>query len=1154
MNTVSDPSSYKGMPLDMKITQDSEDGVLDQSVKAKTIENDTLDDVDPNTIPGSNQTNSVALIPSPDQQRYIQLHEQFFDSCVWQTPLLNGDQKIPPYGAPKYSSEERWKRLQNISLLKIGNQENLAPGCSLVMTLIMDELRECYQIFDKKYLKQQDKKALNDFKKKVELLIAPLCEAGRTLCSFSGNLSFQKPISTLHLHQEDFLTNRGYVLSDNGRILLHPNILHKILKNTAEGKRCLAALNLLEDFVTQEMHSLFKPYVDGIDFVNSFSRLYRRTNFFLKTLQNEEGFDSIEKNVVKKYAPLLKRSNKSFIEFCNIILPLLTKLQKKIDHRTIANLWVNLESYLSNCQLTTDRKALAGQLSLDNLENARDDSEDKSFQEYLRLTTNIQWSYQTLLDEVYVAMLVHLIEASRVSNFEIDSCVENLLKSTKIIENYSIKEMKLQLQNCFGGNGNEDLSMLLIMEFEKDNKLSFEPVIKHLEIRIKRCSNDLNDQLERALLLRDVLLLLGANLNFGVQLFGNYLMQLQTISAATTPKKFLPFILANEELHNMQVEGITAAVQGIKALVGRCLNEMEIQLQIENQKAVASLEMESMKAKLAGEELVRAQEANKKTRIQTQKKPEKAKPISVKINTNLKNGQDVVKPTPSSTEIIPKIKKEVEPAFEDLPDFSINLAKCKLQLSTLKSNQFASENSWQEDQIQNLDYLLDSLLEIKNIQAFSPDLFFEKTDLLRRSVEAILGIATAYLQMSHEKVKTFGHDTKKLFGVLLNAVGVPENVRKLLWKMRSVPAFFADANRCVNYPAEAYAKQVHFDAEGRELINFLIEVDREGQSAQINENSRKFHIEQLNHSLERGTYFIERLLAALLNPSEEISGELPIEEVSNKASSSEIESNSDESISEVQLLSDQIIQEESLKIPSIQNREEALQAIDTALIWIRIRRMAPTEGSLFLQMRTEERNLALLNSEIYLRRLKEKLGPERNLRPMSTILGQCQLIRRCQKELLIAVLYHTDSFVDGQHIIEARNLRFTNSPCVLMKILRDVSSRPKGLPFIGNWMHRAHQILSYPASSQESLEGDFSANQLQQIVFEVRQASKELRVYAADEVIFIKSSKRTPEKRLQERIELVKANEEERIFPGVAALLHTLKFGLSLPKHKYLNG
>jgi hypothetical protein len=46
---------------------------------------------------------------------------------------------------------------------------------------------------------------------------------------------------------------------------------------------------------------------------------------------------------------------------------------------------------------------------------------------------------------------------------------------------------------------------------------------------------------------------------------------------------------------------------------------------------------------------------------------------------------------------------------------------------------------------------------------------------------------------------------------------------------------------------------------------------------------------------------------------------------------------------------------------------------------------------------------------------------------------------------------------------------------------------------------------------------------------------------------------KTPEKRLQERIDLVKANESERIFPGLAAFLHTLKYGLSLPKHKYLN-
>jgi hypothetical protein len=162
-------------------------------------------------------------------------------------------------------------------------------------------------------------------------------------------------------------------------------------------------------------------------------------------------------------------------------------------------------------------------------------------------------------------------------------------------------------------------------------------------------------------------------------------------------------------------------------------------------------------------------------------------------------------------------------------------------------------------------------------------------------------------------------------------------------------------------------------------------------------------------------------------------------------------------------------------------------------------------------------------------------------------------MRRCQKELLIAALYHTDCFVDGQHIVEARDIRFTNSPCTLMKILRDVSTNSKELPFIGNWMHRAHQILSYPAS-QDNLEGDFSTIQLQQLVCEVRQKSRELRMCALDETLVLENGKRkTPEKRLQKRIELVKANESQRIFPGLAAFLHTLKYGLSLPKHKYLN-
>jgi hypothetical protein len=447
-------------------------------------------------------------------------------------------------------------------------------------------------------------------------------------------------------------------------------------------------------------------------------------------------------------------------------------------------------------------------------------------------------------------------------------------------------------------------------------------------------------------------------------------------------------------------------------------------------------------------------------------------------------------------------KNQTESGFENLQETFVSLQQCEKLLNLLKDSEFVRKDHWQYNQIQNFEFLIENLMETTGQEGFSVDFTFEQTDLLRRSIESLLGIATIFTETSHDEVKSIGHDTEKLLCILMGTPAVPENIRKLLWKMRNVPISLADGNRCVNYPAEANAKQGRLGDDGRQLISFLTEVDREGRSEQKSKMSRVALTNQLNFMLQRGVYFMEQLLTAILDPSKMVDEELPVEQPQKTQEQNLVNNESPflEGITESQILSEDTI-ENKLKIFTISTREEALLSIDTALVWIGIRCMAPVEGNLLMQWRTEERNIALRNSGIYLRRLKEKLGPDRNLRPMSTILGQCQLMRRCQKELIIAALYHTDSFVDGQHIVQARDIRFTNSPCFLMSILRKVSMCSKELPSIGSWMHRAHNILSYPASQGQS-EGDFSASQLQNLILEVRQASRELRQFSSDETSF----------------------------------------------------
>jgi hypothetical protein len=581
---------------------------------------------------------------------------------------------------------------------------------------------------------------------------------------------------------------------------------------------------------------------------------------------------------------------------------------------------------------------------------------------------------------------------------------------------------------------------------------------------------------------------------------------------------------------------------------------MELYTQIENEKKVKTFELDSSKAKIAGEDLMQSEKISikknkkKKHRPQPQVKNPKSVPRNppvtlirqpVKVEVKLKHS------------IQTTTKEQSDYVFKELPKITAGLLTCEMRIEALIRTQFGEYQGWQSKHIKNLNYLIQGLLETQNNKEFSVDLIFEQTDLLRRSIEALLGIATIYTGTSYEEIQALGHDAESLLEILLETTKVPENIRKLLWKMRDVPISLKDANRCVNYPAGIDAQQEGLGEGSRHLINFLMKVEREGRAETKDESLRKEITAIHENSLRRSIYFMEQLLAALQDPSKVIDGELPpiyIQAIHEK----NVMNSSTDALIEKSVLTENLIDHEKLNILSIDNRGKALLAIDTALIWIGIRCIAPIEGTSLMQWRTKERNIALQNCGIYLRRLREKLGPDRSTHPMSTIIGQCDLMRRAQKELLIAALYHTESFVDGQHIVQARDIRFVNSPCFLFDVLRNVSTRSKELPRIGNWMHRIHQMISYPFS-QELNESDFSSCQIQKLIEEVCQASKELRL--DDETLVVGHGKlKSPEKRFNERCKLVKSNETLRIFPGLEDFLHTIKYGLSLPKHRYLNG
>lgn len=1086
-----------------------------------------------------------------DSERYSKLRE-LIPMGTGMTGLANADDPVPPVGTARYSAEERAKLLNQIVFRKTGSQnKEIGPGCSLIIDLLADELRESYLAFNLKVLRNADVKGLlkihHDY---VESWIGSTSIGAFTLGKFQGEIHSSSKKVSHKIYQDVFFEAKEGFLE---RIFTtQTTSVQNNFKKMAEYKRYEQAYLLLEDFVTQELHRLFSPLLEAFDPSEYFCRLHRRAENFLRILNGGDAYAGVEKTLLKKHSKLLERQNALSMGFCKTIIPKLEKLQNKNDPQALAELWKTLIDLNSDQEINKHQSHLADQLVIEKNTGQKDSGHVFFYDLCLRQ----QWSQQSLLNQTRITMLVGLIKASQVSNLEIDSCIANLIEVVKNVMSYQVDDVQLRLKSL----PEDDICAQALRQawknFEYTRLNGIVQAIRHIEIRLERCCKNPNDEVERALALRDTLHFFAGHIR-RVQDYADQFMEelLSLISLDEEPDPEL--IKLHQEMHNlntMQRNGLEAAVEGIKALIGRCFTEMDFYTQIEDEKRGRAFELESSRAKKAGEELIKSEKFSRKqnTKKRTgrplpQVKVEKIVPKNLPVNPIRQPIKVEVKPKQS---IQTTTKEESEAVFKDLPKITAGLLICETRIEGLKISLFAAEDSWQNKQMLNLDYLIEGLLETQNNEGYSVDLIFEQTDLLRRSIEALLGIATVYTRTSYEEIQAIGHDAEGLLEILLGSTKVPENTRKLLWKMRDVPISLKDGNRCVNYPARTDDQQEYLGEGSRQLLKFLIKVEREGHAAQKDENLRK-ELTAIHHSsLQRGIFFMEQLLEALLHPSKVVDGELPPNYIQKIQEKSVMSFSTDGLIEGSALLTENSIEHETLNILSINSRGEALLGIDTALIWIGIRCIAPIEGTSLMQWRTKERNIALRNCGIYLRRLKEKLGPDRSIHPMSTILGQCDLLRRLQKELLIAALYHTDSFVDGQHIVQARNIRFSNSPCFLMGVLRNVSTRSKELPGIGGWMHRAHQVLSYPAS-QAVNEGDFSVTQLQKLVQEVRQASKELRL--GDETLVEAYGKLTPQKREKKRRKLVEANESQKIFPGLAAFLYTLKFGLSLPKHKYLN-
>ncbi|MBA3238126.1 MAG: hypothetical protein H0T62_07235 [Parachlamydiaceae bacterium] len=1081
------------------------------------------------------------------QNNFLQIHTQNkvnklthtidvkdFEFCE---DLTEKDAIIPPFGKARNTTEQRHEKLKQISHFVISKQKKIAPGCSVVLNIIVDELLETYPLMQREYFKNAPiKQLLSIIIANAELIVSFVMDIASRKAIFHGELKHKPHNEIPSQYQEHFIKIRKRIIDDNNNFCIGENT-HYSLNNSEPIKRFFNAFNLLEDYFTQEMHILFRPIDEQPDLTFHIDRLNRRASRFKTDLETNFLLDQIPQKIMGKYTKEIRELRDSLLYFCRILISGLEKLQKSKDFKNYSDLWRSLEpiSYDPPLEIHSEYDKNPTEPGIGNL---------------IKILTRFGWFFQTLKDETFHILISDLLSYGQIQNEEVDNCVEELINARKLVANYDISNIERKLLKLpEDKKSTKHVIDIWNLNFKNPNKdRLFHALIVQLEFCLRKCRKKPNDQAERALTLRRALYSLGKHLFFFNDRIRLALSDFKVQNSEVTPET-KEVIAEMEDLNEMEYLAALITVESIKSLISRGFMTMESFEKATN-------EQQSLRAKQVGDKLIANENKSIKTKNRNQKK---RKGSTVQVTLTSKNvltqnplgSQKVESQTqvPKKFYIEPKII--VNDVQNDLPvqlhDTVTSLKSCEQLLEALRISSLVEGDSWQKSQIENFAFLLEYLLEQRGNARFSSDQIFEEVDLLRRSVEAVLEITTIYIKTPLEAIRRLGHDSEKILYLLVADHSLPINIRKLLWNLRAVPFSLAEANRCVNYPEESFALKSRLKDSGKELINYLMKVEGESSSPNPNERVREELLEGLEQRMKRGFYFVERLLIAILYPLQEIEGSLP-DDFFLPPSDLSIDV-----VSVQDLLCNEALFPETLthKVISVNNREEALLTIDKALIWISIRCMAPVEGSSLFVSRKDARNIALKNCAIYLRRLKEKLGPDRSNRPMSTILGQCSLVRRLQKELLIAALYHTDSFENGKHIVDAHDVRYENSPIVLMNLMKNVSKYHKELPVLDYWLHKAHQVLSYP-TPLDSKEHHFSSDQLQVLVKEVRQAAKEMKRTSDNDWILISDGQKITHQKNQElRKKLVEQNEISRIYREIAFSLQILKESLSLAKNTY---
>lgn len=1088
------------------------------------------------------------------------------------------DVVIQPYRLPFFDAEKRRNELKRLVQL---SRNEVAPGCSIVLDLFDDYIYACFRecLLDRK-LDFANAKNHSIKQKQIFLAIGAeiQCLIGVLVIFEQSGNSWRSPLGTVYENCSPPILQEIFMKTFDAII---PNLDILNLQKIETGKKFINAINLLRDVVCQEMQTLLAPLDPDPDLSCHFQRLSMRLSRLRQTVDDLDTSLPSEINLLKKnreYKDLFAQDKKTILEFCNAV----EKGISEIVHGKSVSLEKWRELFLLFNQFKLDQSDLDKNTGRDLLNKVGGDSitligksnptqEEQELAVIVRLCNAYVSTWHSIVDEGQLIILSKLIKTSQLSLVEMDECITDILKVIESLKNIPYQSIEAQIE-AFEKQQlmANDLSIFIEIKniWNKSFKLFYDRYIdtyvKLFKTRLSRCQKPNSRTIERALTMRDILNLCSFTLSNQNKIVNENLTSFKNIFAFDSKEL--------EELYNqiinvneIQGQALQATTRNIETLLGRCFDRADIEAALaeelaKTQQMESKAEAETAFASLIEQESKKKKKKTKKDEIPTHSSiqeqhsgssnlpPENSGPNNISAPAPL----DIVVPNSSNTPeiIIENIRKtlsEVKKLPIEGPEADYRAAWCYAALRNLK------------------DFLL-QLEETINDPQFTRNRILGETDTIRRSLEAALAITLGHYPAVDENEKSSLHQSLKwghqlhLFikCILQKDKVIPNNVRQVIYALRSIPNSLSQANNFVNYPHSSLER----NPQDNILTKYLRAVNKESNAAKPSQKLQETLLKTHQARVRDALFFISELLQAIANPNYEFDCyTLPSDplEAFDVDMSEEFSIQNDESLSKDQeieiakrLIKDfQDSSEKDVAIRPIRTRKEALAAIDEALIWIRIRMISPSEGRIQTQKRVVERNKALKNVIHYLQWISEKLA-SRQMHLYDTCCEALRLLRRTHKELSIGVLYHGSYYYDGLHVVDAENLRRLNNPCFLNKILRSHSSCASRLPSLNEsrfvWMHHAHQILSYPTPVEKKKYG-FDAEELLDLVEKVRKLSRQMKKIQGNFTLMLPGKFELTAEENQERInEVISKEEKEKIFPALMALLQILRYGMPLPR------